>query len=58
MAGLLILAGLVCLWLLCALNLASYSDEQEERMLLYLKEQEKKVKPKRRSDEYVEKRIF
>ena len=44
MAGLLILAGLVCLWLLCALNLASYSDEQEEQMLLHLKDEEKKAK--------------
>ena len=57
MVGLLILAGLIYLWMFCALSLAN-SDEQEERMLLYLKEQEKKVKPKRRSDEYVEKRIF
>ena len=44
MAGLLILAGFVCFWMFCALTLASYSDEQEERMLLHLKEREKKVK--------------
>ena len=44
MVGLLILAGFVCFWLFCALNLASYSDEQEERMLLHLKDEEKKVK--------------
>jgi len=37
MVGLLILAGFVCFWLFCALSLASYSDEQEERMLLHLK---------------------
>lgn len=43
MVGLLILAGFVCFWLFCALNLASYSDEQEERALVHLKDEEKKV---------------
>ena len=44
MVGLFILAGFVCFWLFCALRLASYSDEQEERMLADLKDEEKKVK--------------
>ena len=44
MVGLFILAGFVCFWLFCALSLASYSDEQEERMLADLKDEEKKVK--------------
>ena len=44
MMGLLILAGFVCFWLFCALSLASYSDELEERMLADLKDEEKKVK--------------
>jgi len=44
MAGLFILVGFVCFWMFCALRLASYSDEQEERMLLHLKDEEKKVK--------------
>jgi len=44
MVGLLILAGLIYLWMFCALSLASISDEQEERMLADLKDEEKKVK--------------
>ena len=44
MVGLLILAGFVCFWLFGALSLASYSDEQEERALVHLKDEEKKVK--------------
>jgi len=44
MVGMLIPAGFVCFWTFCALTLASYSDEQEERMLLHLKDEEKKVK--------------
>ena len=43
MVGLLILAGFVCFWLFCALSLAN-SDEQEERALVHLKDEEKKVK--------------
>ena len=43
MVGLLILAGLIYLWMFCALSLAN-SDEQEERALVHLKDEEKKVK--------------
>jgi len=42
--GLLFGCVLTGFWLFCALSLASYSDEQEERMLLHLKDEEKKVK--------------
>jgi len=42
--GLLFGCVFIGFWLFCALSLASYSDEQEERALVHLKDEEKKVK--------------